>query len=208
MEKFKIIKGHKEKNIEKETLRKNKLKEIYKENYFKASISMNKEKIVYFGIKFINCIDFSINIQKKDINVILTDCCIIDSFVKELTFLDVLNIFPITKDYNGYKYSARDYWSTKEYLKTVDLNEKIGDNIDDFYLEYYNKDIVSFLIRRMLLAQKINPEGQFQLMDNFLNMNNIETYKLDKDKNILIGRTTGKVYKISSKRENKHLKLL
>ena len=44
MEKFKIIKGHKEKNIEKETLRKNKLKEIYKENYFKASISMNKEK--------------------------------------------------------------------------------------------------------------------------------------------------------------------
>ena len=202
MENFKIIEGHKDKFIEEKLLEKDKLRNLYKKNYLNALREIDDKKVVYYGIKYFNSIDLKANMDVKDINSILNDSYIIDSFIRDLSFLDILNMFPIIKDYKGYKYQSKDYWSTKEYLETININEIIGDNIDDFYWNYYNHDIMSFSIKRLLLIDKLRKlTNKESLMSSFLKEFNVEAYSYDKNKNIMIGRTSGKVVKVSKPRK-------
>lgn len=202
MENFKIIEGHKDKFIEEKLLEKDKLRNLYKENYLKALREIDDKKVVYYGIKYFNSIVLSSNMDMKDVKSILNDSFIIDGFIRDLSFLDILNMFPIIKDYKGYKYQSKDYWSTKEYLETININEIIGDNIDDFYWNYYNHDIMSFSIKRLLLIDKLRKlTNRESLMSSFLKEFNVEAYSYDKNKNIMIGRTSGKVVKVSKPRK-------
>ena len=202
MENLKIIEGHKNKLIEEKLLKKDKLRNLYKENYLKALREIDDKKVVYYGIKYFNSIVLSSNMDMKDVKSILNDSFIIDGFIRDLSFLDILNMFPIIKDYKGYKYQSKDYWSTKEYLETININEIIGDNIDDFYWNYYNHDIMSFSIKRLLLIDKLRKlTNKESLMSSFLKEFNVEAYSYDKNKNIMIGRTSGKVVKVSKPRK-------
>ena len=202
MENFKIIEGHKDKFIEEKLLEKDKLRNLYKKNYLNALREIDDKKVVYYGIKYFNSIVLSSNMDMKDVKSILNDSFIIDGFIRDLSFLDILNMFPIIKDYKGYKYQSKDYWSTKEYLETININEIIGDNIDDFYWNYYNHDIMSFSIKRLLLIDKLRKlTNKESLMSSFLKEFNVEAYSYDKDKNIMIGRTSGKVVKVSKPRK-------
>ena len=202
MENFKIIEGHKDKFIEEKLLEKDKLRNLYKKNYLNALREIDDKKVVYYGIKYFNSIVLSSNMDMKDVKSILNDSFIIDGFIRDLSFLDILNMFPIIKDYKGYKYQSKDYWSTKEYLETININEIIGDNIDDFYWNYYNHDIMSFSIKRLLLIDKLRKlTNKESLMSSFLKEFKVEAYSYDKNKNIMIGRTSGKVVKVSKPRK-------
>lgn len=68
-------------------------------------------------------------------------------YLSVFTYRDFMNMFPIRKEYddNG----CKDYYSTIEYLKQYNLDEKIGNNIDHLLWEYVNDDIEKFCSRDM-----------------------------------------------------------
>lgn len=48
--------------------------------------------------------------------------------IAKLTPNEFMNMFPVEKDFKGYKYGIKDYYSSMEYVNTLDLNKPIGDN--------------------------------------------------------------------------------
>ena len=61
--------------------------------------------------------------------------------ISTLTYKEFMNIYPVAKEYDGDKYGFKDYWSTMEYLKDEDLDNRIGDNAMDLLLNYYSEEI-------------------------------------------------------------------
>ena len=61
--------------------------------------------------------------------------------ISTLTYKEFMNIYPVAKEYDGDKYGFKDYWSTMEYLKDKDLDNRIGDNAMDLLLNYWSEEI-------------------------------------------------------------------
>lgn len=59
-----------------------------------------------------------------------------------------LTIFPIKKEFDGQKYECKDYFYTKEYLSTIDLDEPISEPFE-FLWDYWNSDTARFLMNVM-----------------------------------------------------------
>lgn len=47
-----------------------------------------------------------------------------------------INIFPITKVYDGAKYQMKDYFSVIDAIKKMGLDTPIGERLDDFLWDY------------------------------------------------------------------------
>src|SRR5690625_1117155 len=80
----------------------------------------------------------------------------IQQIMSQLTPKEFMNIFPITKDYKGYKWDIKDYYSTMEYVNKLDQSRPIGEEIDKFLREYMNEEINRFSIAILrLMSSKI-----------------------------------------------------
>lgn len=62
-----------------------------------------------------------------------------------ITPREFLIMFPIKKEFDGQKYECKDYFYTKEYLSTIDLDEPISEPFK-FLWEYWNSDTSKFLM--------------------------------------------------------------
>ena len=69
---------------------------------------------------------------------------IIKRLMTLLTPRQFMNIFPATKEYDGERYQTKDYFFTMEMISTFNMDEPIGDKIDDFLWDYRNRDTERF----------------------------------------------------------------
>lgn len=101
----------------------NVLQEAYKTG---SHTKDNIIKVVFYGIKYINAYH-SNNIttfeKAEDFyNLVMG----ISDFIRYLTPNEFMNIFSITKEYDGHKYECKDYFYTMEYLNTLKRDKSIG----------------------------------------------------------------------------------
>lgn len=93
-------------------------------------------------------------------------------------------IFPIKKEYDGYKYSMKDYFSTVDYIE-----EKIGwdnqiKNGLGFLYEYDNDDVLQASIVTMEVIDSINKRQTGEsIFERFAKENGIQLYTVDSDGN-------------------------
>ncbi len=82
---------------------------------------------------------------------------VIMSYMATLTpTREFVRVFPIPKEYDGEKYSVKDYFSTIERLKKYPSDEEIRkDKIIEFLMEYYNWDIIKFEVKKLCLISYI-----------------------------------------------------
>lgn len=64
--------------------------------------------------------------------------------VSQLTYKEFTEIYPIDKSYDGNKIGIRDYYSTMNYLSTIDLDSTIDtkENVMDLFWEYSNFELL------------------------------------------------------------------
>lgn len=168
--------------------------EFYERNFKKNFINHNKEKIILYGIKYIN----KINIDKKNYEEILKVMHIMDMIevsLKNTSFNTIINLFPIVKEYDGKKYESKDYFSTIDFLKNFNLTENINENLEDFYWNYYNYDIMNFSIKRLLCIDRLlKMKNKKTLMESLSDEFNLDYYKIGHNGKYIVNKRTGIIY--------------
>lgn len=85
-----------------------------------------------------------------------------------ITPREFLIMFPIKKEFDGQKYECKDYFYTKEYLSTIDLDKPISEPFK-FLWDYWNSDTARFLMNVMGAMSDVRKEQTGKgIMEEFL----------------------------------------
>ena len=185
-----------------------KLSDKYKNNQTSRDFY---KKYIFYGVKAINHSNVNKYVTYDDVKQRFNLICLIKNTMSKITPKEFETIFPIQKIYDGEKWESKDYFYTKKYLGTLNSNEPIGDVIDELLWEYVNIDTRIFNTQCFMTVDKLRRfEGKISMMEEWANLNNIETYSLRKDtkgKEYLYNKKTGRTIRVIKPRP-KYLKLL
>lgn len=159
------------------------------------------KKMIFYGVKAINSIpDRNVKYLRCNFQFIET----IQQMMGTLKPLEFVNIFPITKEYDGSKYQTKDYFYTRDYIKTLP-DEPIGDadSVINFLWEYQNNDIRFFVVNMFGAVSDLRKsQGQPGIMEEWCAENGIKTYTMHTDqkgKEFMVDNETGKSFRIKRK---------
>lgn len=193
---FTVINGKKEETLEKIKKEKLKKQNIYFKAFARKIVSEKYENTllaIVYGIKYVNIYELNTNLEYLDFKRLFDTICLIKSLMKSVYIKDLINYFPIIKEYDGKRYECKDYFSTMDYLKTIDINDYMEDNLDDFLWNYYNHDLMNFSIKELLVLDRLRKlDGQDGLMEGFADMMGVDTYTINKEEGYIYNRRTGK----------------
>lgn len=141
--------------------------EIYKRNYEKYK-TLDREKAVFWGVRRFNRFNYH-ECSYADLKIAINEFEFIKNIIRTFTYRQMMMLFPIEKDYSGRKYECKDYYSTMEYLEQFDLDDVIGDNVDEFFFNYYNCKIINFSVFELCTFDRIaRLESKPGLLERFL----------------------------------------
>src|SRR5699024_1205083 len=116
----------------------------------------------------------------------------VSDLIDRITPRQLINIFPITKDYDGHKYEMKDYFYAMDKCKEYGLDKPIGDSFD-FLWDYCNRDIGSFVVNYLSTLSDVTKRTTGQgLMETYLAEAGIPTYteKIIDGKRVLVENLT------------------
>lgn len=192
-------------------------KKLFEEYLYEDYLQTKQHKIktIFHGVKYIILFPLDTETTYKEFLLMYNTIQDIICLMKDLSLKDLINMFPIIKEYDGEKWEAKDYYSTMEYLQDKNLEEPIGEEIYNFFFNYYNNDIINFSVKHMLLIDRINKaECKPSLMEQFLEIadpeGKIHTYTYHKKEGYMYDNYTGKTFKVSKPKRKipKYLKIL
>ncbi|HDK7140050.1 TPA: phage infection protein [Clostridium botulinum] len=189
----------------------------YKTNYANK-IELDRKplikKLITYGVKIVNCkrrIKDNGITTKENAEVEFNFVEIIKDLMSLLTPREFMQLFPIDKEYKGYRYSMKDYFYTINYIKDFDQDSSIGDKILEFLWEYHNWEITNFNVELMCSVSKLRKfQGEPSIMEEFAETMGIKTYTMHidaKGKQFLFEKETGKTIRVNKPKE-KHLKVI
>lgn len=82
---------------------------------------------------------------------------LIVNILKYFTYKEFMGIFPIEKEFDGWKTRSKDYVSTMVYLSDKDLDGTITEPFD-FLWEYWNKTTMAFLFKLTQVMDDVRRE--------------------------------------------------
>lgn len=150
------------------------------------------KKLIYLDIKYIEAIhrsdrnDDEIGFLKKSP---MEQFSIMDAVVNIIGLLkpmELLEIFPVDKTYDGDKYQTKDYYYTMEALSKLNQDEPIGKEAFALLWDYQNQTITLFMVQ---LISVMNVVGMYQGLPDALDviLNNAgKTEESRKDKFTII----------------------
>lgn len=109
-----------------------------------------------------------------------------NTFISYLTPREFMNLFPVSKFYDGDRYGMKDYHYTMDYINSMNKDEPIGEKALEFLVEYTNRDIHIFNMKSVMCLSRLRQyDGHLGLMEEFLAANGHDTtntFKNDKGK--------------------------
>lgn len=203
---FEVLYGGKNAYIQrKQEIRKKRI-ESYKNSYFKYKYGLgdkaDNKKTVYFGILYFARADAA-NLSTQQIFLAVTEMMEIKMLMQHISLQEIMQLFPIIKEYDGKKFECKDYISTMEYLSKKQMNEcfETQEDVDMFFWNYYNSDIMNFSIKETLFCSELlKRSGRKGLLESFFDKfanGEIHTYTMDKKNNVMIDNKTGETFKIN-----------
>lgn len=210
---FEVIEGTKKEAINKHDLYYKaycRVLDSYKNNPDQDTKPLMK-KLIVLGVKVINSKKEPETLTPEDVEFYFEYTEIIKAFMANLTPGEFVNLFPITKDYQGHRWQAKDYFYTREYIKQLQQDKPIGEEINNFLWEYTNMEVSIFMDYSMgYMSDLRRLEGLPSIAEEWAEENGIKTYTMHTDskgKQYLYDADTGKSIKVRKPRP-KHLKLV
>lgn len=137
-------------------------------------VNDNFKRVIFYGIKAINRSKEPTNYEGYENTFQLIST--MKDLIGKLTPNEFMNIFPIKKDFTGYKYEMKDYYSSIEFINNLDRNKPIGDNVSYFLMEYTNKDIDKFVIKSVMTLSRLREQqGHLDLFEELMASEGHET---------------------------------
>lgn len=102
-------------------------------------------KYLYHGIKFMpKAFDHNWEYTDDELSEWFNQINQIGNMISLLTPREFMNIFPITKDYDGCKHGVKDYFFTMNVIQNMGIDHVI-DKPYEFLFDYMNWDIQSYM---------------------------------------------------------------
>ena len=106
----------------------------------------------------------------------------VKGFISALTPRELSQIFPVTKEYDGEKWGAKDYFYTMRELEAHGLDTPIGEQIDEILWDYMNHAISMFMVGLMGAASDLYREQTGHgMMEEFFQEHGVPVYHMCKD---------------------------
>lgn len=102
----------------------------------------NCVKALFNGVMAVNTLPAARGCKKEQLEA---GCRLIEDVqetLKQATPRQIMQAFPIIKEYDGTRWGLKDYFYTMDHLKKVDLDKPIGAKLEDFTWVYYNWHIM------------------------------------------------------------------
>lgn len=169
------------------------------------------KKLIFLRVRELSKHENYKYLEEGYIHILLDDFFNTTECMAALTPKEFMQIFPITKTYNGEKYQVKDYFSTTKEIQKYDPDSMIGDRIEEFLMEYWNWDIIEFQVCKlscMSAARRLM--GQSGIMEEWAEKEGIPTYTLYDEEKIMVNNSTGEVIKVKKlkSRKPKYLKVV
>lgn len=119
--------------------------------------------------------------------------------IGHLTPHELMQIFPITKEYDGIKYGCKDYFYTMDVVNKHGKDNIIGsDNVFNFLYDYDNIYVREFLVVCMSsISALYKLQTGKNVMEEFFKEHGIDAYTYDAEDGYLINNRTGQITKTS-----------
>ena len=145
----------------------NALQKIIQNYDEKQSYEINDiaKKIALYGVKIANSRVIPLDLDDIQLEKALEFLNSIQTIMEFLTPRDFINLFPIEKEYHKEALKPKDYFHTKRYLQTLDMDKPIGAKINDFLINYHNWQIYSFILNSMEILTR---QKSFKIMINHI----------------------------------------
>ena len=121
--------------------------------------------LIYLYVKYIGAVDRA-DTNDREIsfykNTPMERFQYLDTIVNMIGLLrpmELLQLFPVTKIYDGDKYQVKDYYYTMEALNKLDQDKPIGKEAFALLWDYTNWDISEFMV---LMMGTMNMAGMYQ----------------------------------------------
>lgn len=178
-------------------------KEAEKEN-LELDLKPFIKKLITYGVKCVNTKERPKYIEIEEAESDFEFADVVMTMIANLTPKEFMELFPIAKDYNGHKYEIKDYFYTRDYIKTLDKDKSIGGEVFDFIWEYHNWEITRFYVEFTGYMSRLRRlEGQPSLFEEFVANEGLKTYTMHTDHNgtkFMIDSENGKTVKLNKNR--------
>lgn len=155
----------------------NVIRSLEGDNYDKSQII----KIVNHGVRTIGLIRRDID-KKQCFPELFSMIEAIKFCLAKLTPRELIQIFPVTKTYDGEKWSSKDYFYTMDTLNKHGLDKPIGESLDEILWDYSNDVIIDFYATFMCVASRLyKQQTGIGIMEEFAEKNGIKTMTMCKD---------------------------
>ena len=194
---FSVIKGKKDINDKKVLDKRKKLQDIYYNSFVKNYDCLNINKALFNGIKYVKYVNLDAKMTYDELKEVYHNILMVKELMRYVCPYFFLLHFPIIKDYNGKKFEAKDFYSTMEYLSTINLEDPLLDNLEEFLWQYYNQDLMAFALREIMIVEKLRRfEGKEGIMEGFMHEMGVDSYSIDEKRKQIINNRTGKREKL------------
>jgi len=160
-------------------------------------------KLIFYGVKVFNTQSEYLITNRSQVLAAFHFASNIQYLISEITPKEFQRIFPIDKSYNGQKRDVKDYFYTKEYLNSINQDERIGEKVINFLWNYKNREIDDFMKNYMFYLSKLRQfDGYPSVMEEWAKMHNCTTYTRYEDDTgnvYIINNNTGEVTQIGPK---------
>lgn len=169
------------------------------------------KKLIVLGVKVINASEKPETLTQEDTDFNFQYVGIIKAFMANLTPGEFVNLFPITKEYQGHKWQTKDYFYTRDYVEGLPQDKSIGDKINDFLWEYTNIETSIFMVHSMgYMSDLRRLEGLPSIAEEWADEVGLKTYTMHTDqkgREFIFDKETGKTARIKKPRP-RYLKVL
>lgn len=128
----------------------------------------------------------------------------VNDMVECLTPNEFMQMFPITKDYDGEKYEVKDYFYCTEYISHMDINKPIGqENGPEFLMEYWNWDINRYMCTWMVIVNRMHQtQGGRDITEEFFESQGVHFTTYHEEDGYMVNNVTSERHKILKPQKN------
>lgn len=129
---------------------------------------------VFYSIKMI--VTYPLTKTKKETEVLFKAISFVKNLVAFLTPNEFMQMFPVSKEYDGDRHEIKDYFYTMDYINGMDKNKPIGEKALEFLIEYTNPDINIFNGMSVTTLSELRQyDGHLDMLEEFVASRGKET---------------------------------
>lgn len=164
-----------------------------------------KLQLVFYGVKLVNATDKRNQSPEGAANVFALISSI-NGYAEEITPRELMQVFPVSKVYDGEKWETKDYFYTMDVLQKHGLDKPMGEDAMEILFDYTNIHITMFAVATMSAISAMRRyNGEKGLLEEFAEQQGmkLQTYTMSKDnkgRNWLTDNDTGERQRVKVKR--------